>query len=400
MSICAMSVCAIMAAASGYAPAHAQEEAQPTLAPYQMVRSLQLVQDRIAGGDHAALPMQRKLLELVDARLRASTPQEFEDPRNMRSLLVYAMSGGNPDTVDETLETLELDETIEIAGAGIVHYLRGEILDARRAFARIEPATYPTELAAFLHLVKGSVMGTESAPQAMAMLDHARLLAPGTLVEEAALRRTMILAREAEDVERFTAASSLYVRRFLRSPYAAQFAQAFVSGIIQFAATIDTARIDQIVSGMSQDQAMTIYLRLARASAIDGNTALLAFASAKVRGDDEEIKDPRGALYTSISQMNSSNAVEVLPRLDALDTRGLTERDRALLSAARAVANEVVAPARTSAIVPGAQREPEAETDAGAEAAPASETAAEQDALVSSARSKLEAIDALIGSAR
>ena len=36
--------------------------------PYQMVRSLQLVQDRIAGGDHAALPMQRKLLEMIDAR--------------------------------------------------------------------------------------------------------------------------------------------------------------------------------------------------------------------------------------------------------------------------------------------------------------------------------------------
>ena len=38
------------------------------LQPFQMVRSLELVQDRIAGGDHAALPMQRKLLEMIDAR--------------------------------------------------------------------------------------------------------------------------------------------------------------------------------------------------------------------------------------------------------------------------------------------------------------------------------------------
>ena len=35
-----------------------------------MVRSLQLVQDRIASGDHAALPMQRKLLEMIDKRFR------------------------------------------------------------------------------------------------------------------------------------------------------------------------------------------------------------------------------------------------------------------------------------------------------------------------------------------
>ena len=43
-----------------------------------MVRSLQLVQDRIAGGDHAALPMQRKLLEMIDAALRAAEPDDFE----------------------------------------------------------------------------------------------------------------------------------------------------------------------------------------------------------------------------------------------------------------------------------------------------------------------------------
>jgi len=44
--------------------------AQDTLQPYQLVRSLQLVQDRIAAGDHAAMPMQAKLLEMTDARLR------------------------------------------------------------------------------------------------------------------------------------------------------------------------------------------------------------------------------------------------------------------------------------------------------------------------------------------
>ncbi|MFN3765804.1 MAG: hypothetical protein ACK4R3_09560 [Aliihoeflea sp.] len=33
--------------------------ASSALQPFQMIRSLQLVQDRIANGDHAALPMQR-----------------------------------------------------------------------------------------------------------------------------------------------------------------------------------------------------------------------------------------------------------------------------------------------------------------------------------------------------
>ncbi|MGT2464327.1 hypothetical protein ACVOMV_00160 [Mesorhizobium atlanticum] len=74
--------------------------AQDALQPYrQLVRSLQLIQDRIAGGDHAALPMQAKLLEMIDARIRDANAEDFKEPKNFRALLVYGMSGGNPVTV-------------------------------------------------------------------------------------------------------------------------------------------------------------------------------------------------------------------------------------------------------------------------------------------------------------
>jgi len=78
---------------AGHPPAASAEDA---LQPYQLVRSLQLVQDRIAAGDHAALPMQAKLLEMADTRLRAADAEDFKDPKNFRALLVYGMSGGKP----------------------------------------------------------------------------------------------------------------------------------------------------------------------------------------------------------------------------------------------------------------------------------------------------------------
>lgn len=55
--------------------------AQDPLQPYQMVRSLQLVQDRLASGDHAALPMQNKLLEMADARFVRRNPTISRNPR-------------------------------------------------------------------------------------------------------------------------------------------------------------------------------------------------------------------------------------------------------------------------------------------------------------------------------
>src|SRR5690606_23499858 len=111
-----MALAALALAAFGLGQAQAQTEAA-RLAPYQMVRSLQLVQDRIAGGDHAALPMQKKLLELVDARFRNTAGNEFEDRRNFQALMIYAMSGGNPSTIADLLARMEIDEADRAAGA-------------------------------------------------------------------------------------------------------------------------------------------------------------------------------------------------------------------------------------------------------------------------------------------
>ena len=105
------------------------------LEPYQMVRSLQLVQDRIASGDDAALPMQRKLLEMIDQRLRRAGSHDFVDQRNYQAMLVYAMSGGNPATIDTLLSKLHLDETDRALGVGILGYLRGDPKTSREALA-------------------------------------------------------------------------------------------------------------------------------------------------------------------------------------------------------------------------------------------------------------------------
>src|SRR5690606_31570829 len=111
------------------------EDGAGRLQPYQMVRSLELVQDRIAGGDHAALPMQNKLLELIDARFREADGSEFTERRNFDALMIYAMSGGNPATVAASLEGLSMHEADSAATAGILRYLAGDVAGAREAMA-------------------------------------------------------------------------------------------------------------------------------------------------------------------------------------------------------------------------------------------------------------------------
>ncbi|MCC0044674.1 MAG: chemotaxis protein [Brucellaceae bacterium] len=402
---------AIVAAVT-FAAAPACAELAP-LEPYQMVRSLQLLQDRIADGDHAALPMQRKLIELIDDRLLSTRPSDYEDKRNFRALLVYAMSGGNPRTVASIVTKLPLEGTDARISTGIIEYLRGQPGEAADALKDIDPRDIETEVAAFLALVKGSIVASEDPAQSLAYLDLARVIGPGTLVEEAALRRSIALAVSQHDAERFLRACEQYVRRFLASPYASQFADAFVDGTTDLGTIIDLESVSEIIGAMSQEQGKVIYLRLARRAAIDQLTDLLQFARSGLEKLAVEVgneDDPRAVLYSTVATVTTEDVDAVRARLESIDSRRLSAGDRMLLDAAFQVLDEVsVLPDET---IKPASIAPMAEpmmpmADAAPEAAASNETinapspelpqdGNESDAFIADTRSKIQSIDDML----
>ncbi|MBX3531266.1 MAG: chemotaxis protein MotC [Rhizobiaceae bacterium] len=346
----------------------ARAETPDPLAPYQLVRSLQLVQDQIADGDHAALPMQQRLIKMIDERLSESQPEDFADGRNFRALMLYAMSGGNPRTVERLMTRLVLDERDAKLSAGLLQYLRGNPGGAIAALNGIEPTDVAAELSPFLALVKGTIVAGKEPEKAIAMLDKARMLGPGTLIEEAALRRTMVLATQMKRADRFLSASEQYVRRFLRSPYASQFADGFVAGVVALHETVDLHQVVDIVAGMTPEQSRVVYLRIARRAAIDRTDDLLAFATKELEAGAENVApDPRADLYRALAEVASADPAAVQTRLSAIDRKALSASDRVLLDAAAAVVGEVVRPV--------APHEPEPPAEAAAAAEPPAEPA-------------------------
>jgi len=379
------------------------------LEPWQMTRSLQLVQDRIADGDHAAMPMQRRLIEMIDERLRRADQEAFEDERNFEALMIYGMSGGNPSTFESVVSRLSLEDERTDLARGVRHYILGNPGAARDAFDRVEIDNWPVEVAAFVALVKGSVLSGSEPEKAIRYFDRARLLSPGTLVEEAALRRSIAVHNGLGDHDRFLLASSQYARRFLRSPYASQFAQGLVAGITTMFDHIDRRKIEEVLSWMTKEQAQTIYLRLARQAAIDGHDSMLEFASAKARqiaAEDDDADDARSMLYSTIASVTSDTVDAVVYQLRKIDRSRLSSADRALLEAAETIAAEVVARPRGEFFeadppFPDAELDPEPPVARGFDgAAPAepSSTEAETrtDFIITSARDKLEAVDRML----
>lgn len=416
----------------------AASDAPSRLEPYQIVRSLERVQDRLAAGDHASQPMQRKLLAMIDQRFATREGSRFEHERNRRALLVYAMSGGNPVTVEAALARLGKDDPSRKLGESILFYINGKPKQAIEAFKTIDPMAYPPDIAMYLALVKGSILSEVEPRKALALLDRARLLAPGTLVEEAALRRSAAVATRLGDAKRFLRLSEQYVRSYLHSPYASQFADAFVAGVVTLHATIDRQAVADIAALMQPEQEKVIYLRIARRAAIDGLIDFAAFAASHAEAIED---DPRAELYSSLSSVTSGTVEDVQARLSKIDRDRLSESDRQLLDAASAITREMeIAPAgrEPAGATPSAERpqasdvltvghdtragppaaaEPPPETAAGQEAprlagadavpalAPARDDAGEEadaaanegDAMVAQVRAKLADIDKLLG---
>lgn len=333
----------VLSVAAVFAQA-ALAEQPPALQPYQMVRSLQLLQDRIATGDHAALPLQNKLLELIDERLRGADDAIFEEKRNVRAALVYGMSGGNPATLAVVFRRKAISDEDRKLGSAVLAYLRGNPAGAQSALANVDPKTLPSEVGAFLALVKGSVNSAGDAELALKQFDEARLLGPGTLVEEAALRRSLAIEASLGRADRFYLAANQYVRRFLRSPYASQFADSLVSGVLTLHDKLNLDALEEITGMMDADQRQVVYLRLARRAAIEGLTDLSIFASSRAEGELEKNRqDPRSQLYSSLSTLTSENIDGVAAQLKGIDRQQLSESDIRLLDAAEAVISGVVA---------------------------------------------------------
>jgi chemotaxis protein MotC len=321
--------------------------------PYKLVRSLQRVQDEIADGDKSALGMQRELTKLIDKSFARLDRSEFADPKNARALISYAMLGGNPATLEAHLTDLghKEDEFVRLAVA-ILIYQKGGARVAESRLKDADPLRAGGLFGASLALVRGLV--TRDDDKARADFDTARLLAPGTLIEEAALRRLMTIHRRRQDPVSFLRVSSRYARRFVASPYAMQFAQEFVAGVIALGEWMDMANVFEVIEFMPEPYRSAVTVRLMRVATVAGKSELvkrvaeLTPAQDGEKADEAHAVDPeidaRQRFYAQISQITSENVREVAGKLRNIDTKPLADGDRDLLRAVLAIADAVTDP--------------------------------------------------------
>jgi len=316
------------------------------LEPYKLVRSLQFVQDAVVNGDHSAMEMQRFLVGVIESRLRSADQQVFDDPRNVDAALIYAMSGGNPETLDLLAVKDKFgnfdNEVITVLRA----YLNGRAASTKTSLAEVVEIYKDSEIGPYLTLVAANVLAATNEPaDALKLFDWARLTAPGTLVEEAALRRSLFIAARKNLVDEALLYAQLYARRFINSPYAGQYADLLVDLVVPNYGKVGDDRLGEILSFMDRPRKREVYLRIARKAVISGLRDLAVFASGKAEelaGPSDKAPQALADLYSGMASIPTDGVDGVLAGLNAVPERQLSGRDRALRAAARVIATEVL----------------------------------------------------------
>ncbi len=315
--------------------------------PVELMRTLQLLQDRIARGSTQAHLAQRQLLGHIEQRLLAVEPEAWANPENVRAAVAFALAGGGPAVLRKMRETDKLSEDDTALVRGALAYLEGRERDARTLLGRFDPRSQPPSLAGQLALTLAAVTVRDAPRKAIELLDLARLLAPGTLVEEGALRREIFIHAQGGDSRRFEALSIQYLRRFRRSVYAGNFRQRFATALTRLDFDTDRARVDRLermLDEIEPSERRDLYLLVARAGLDQGRreTAMFAAERALSLASSDSEAAARARLYRAAALIVVDGRYEEgLDGLRAVDRAALDTPDRALLDAALSTAGQI-----------------------------------------------------------
>lgn len=311
-----------------------------------MVGDLQRLQVQMARGDRAAYAKQQERLHAIGAAILAAKPEIWQQKSETDAAAAYVLGGGQPRDLSRLLERGVVPKSEEDLLRGALAYASGREQDAENLLGGIDARQVSLKLAGQLAYAQ-SVLVTSRAPKrAIELLDVARLLAPGSLVEEAALRREILLAGDERDSDRVVFLARQYVERFGRSIYAENFILGLAATGVRYRFLDDLTNLQKFESLLSlatTEQRRGFLLTLARALTIAGkfDVAAVAAQDALKESSPGGSEEARGHMYLAISHVMLDRYDAGVAELHQADAGKLDRADRELLTAALFVAQHL-----------------------------------------------------------
>jgi chemotaxis protein MotC len=311
-----------------------------------LVDELRRIQFKVAQGDKAAYPAELNQLKTIGAAIATASPETWKTKRETDSLIIYILSGGSLADVGTLLKGDAVLGSERSLARGALAYVTNHEAGAIALLREADLTALDARLAGEVAFARSVLETKRDAKGAVDLLDWARLLAPGGLVEEAALRREIALLAEAKDMTRLTALTRQYLTRFGTSLYAADFLRDLAGAVARLGLADDPANYKLISSALASlppDGRREFLLNLAKSGVVNGRFVAAASAATEAlessKADSPEAM--RARLYLAASRLFSDAYGAALADLRALSAAKLDRADASLLAAARRVAAEL-----------------------------------------------------------
>jgi chemotaxis protein MotC len=311
-----------------------------------MVDDLQRLQYQISQGDKSAYAAQLNQLKAIGAAIAAANVESWEDKRVADSLVIYILSGGSLADVVPLLQGDAVIDSERSLARGALAYVTSHEADAIALLGELDLNALDARLAGQAAFARSVLETKRDAKRAVELLDWSRILAPGGLVEEAALRREIGLVAEAGDVRRVTMLTRQYSTRFGASIYAPDFFRDLAGGVGRLGLADDPANY-RLFSGatgaLSPDARRDFLLTLARSAVVNARfEAAAAAATEALQGARTDTSDDaRARLYLAASRIFSDAYDAAVNDLQRVDASKLDRADTILLASARRAATEL-----------------------------------------------------------
>lgn len=325
----------------GCAPARAEAPQ-----PFVLIRALQELQTQIVAGKARAREDQPRMLADIGKQFVAAPAERWSDPRNARAAVIWLLGGGSPRTMRALVAKGTFPKPEFELARGAVAFSEGRGPQAREILLPVDARKLEPSLGAQVALVQAALALPDDIGKSIEFLGVARLLAPGTLMEETALRREISLVGQTSDVVRFSNLSRQYARRFKSSLYAEEFRESFTQTFMRIgirASADQVPTLEPILDAFDADEKCRLAILIARASLLEGAwRAASAFAEAVMRPPVERSCDvPRARLYLAAARAMQPENEGDLIALEKLDASRLSMEDRVLRRASLAYAQAV-----------------------------------------------------------
>ncbi len=262
----------------------------------------------------------------------------------MRELAeIFVLSGGDSAVLEPWGEDLEPNSLEKKLFDGVMAYGLGRTSEAEAKLLPIDAANLNAMRGGHLSLAQALLSARLDAKRAFGYFQTAALLLPGTLVEEAALRQTTVLAAKTGDAEKFSEAAISYLRRFRRSAYVAGFETQITFYVARFPAQDGVRILRAILDALPEGwgRCLSCFLTsIAEQAVLLGKIELAATAAAAALPlvPEDSSERQRLLLYSASAAIVTDKYSQALKTLGSVEEAKLSGDDRELLRASLALA--------------------------------------------------------------